>query len=218
MTTSIIEDNATVLFQGDSITDASRNREVGENLGDGYAMIAAALFSAKYPEKNVRFLNRGVSGNTVKNLKERWQEDCLDLKPTWVSIMIGINDTGQTMNKTNHVSLEAYEADLRTILDQVKEKLNARLILIEPFLLPVHANYSDWRVNLDPRIEVVHRLAEEYQAILVPIDQLFAQRADQQPHDKFWTNEGVHPTPAGYALIAEAWLSAVNGTMPTPDA
>lgn len=79
---TIIEDNAIVLFQGDSITDAGRNREDGEDLSvTGFAAITAAIFSSMYPEKNVKFLNRGISGNRVCDLRARWKEDCIDLKP-----------------------------------------------------------------------------------------------------------------------------------------
>jgi len=88
----VIEDGSRVLLQGDSITDCGRDRGDPNSLGNGYAMMAASWFSAAYPAKKVEFINRGISGNRVKDLQGRWQEDCLDLKPTWVSIMIGIND------------------------------------------------------------------------------------------------------------------------------
>src|SRR4051794_21960530 len=90
---TLLQDNDVVLFQGDSITDAGRNRDNGDDLGKGYALITAALFSHMYPGKRVQFINRGSSGNRVSDLQNRWQEDCLELKPTWVSIYIGINDT-----------------------------------------------------------------------------------------------------------------------------
>ena len=86
---TLIEDNAVVLFQGDSITDAGRDRNAKGSLGGGYAQMAATWFTALYPEKRVNFLNRGNSGNRAADLEARWQADCLDLKPSWVSIMIG---------------------------------------------------------------------------------------------------------------------------------
>jgi acyl-CoA thioesterase-1 len=215
MSQTLIEDNATVLFQGDSITDAGRQRDEPENMGTGYAMMAAAFFSAQYPEKNVRFLNRGNAGNTAKDLKNCWEEDCLDLKPTWVSIMVGINDTGQTVRKTNHVSIEDYETDLKSILEQAKEKPNARLILLEPFLLPLVENYPLCRKDLDPRIKLIHSLAKQYNAILIQTDQIFAKAMNHQPPE-FWTTDGVHPTPPGHALIAQAWLNALNANCLTP--
>src|SRR5690554_4376114 len=85
----LLHNNEVVLFQGDSITDTGRNRDNGDDLGKGYAMLIASWFNAKYPEKQVKFLNRGISGNRVVNLQSRWAEDCLELQPTWVSIYIG---------------------------------------------------------------------------------------------------------------------------------
>ena len=90
--TTLIENEAVVLFQGDSITDSGWDRNNDAGLGTGYVQMAASQFSALYPEKRVRFLNRGISGHRAKDLRDRWQKDCIDLRPDWVSIMIGIND------------------------------------------------------------------------------------------------------------------------------
>lgn len=88
----LIKQGDTVLFQGDSITDAGRDRSNGADLGRGYALMAAGWFNALFPEVGAKFLNRGISGNRVKDLQARWQQDCVDLQPDWVSIYIGIND------------------------------------------------------------------------------------------------------------------------------
>ena len=207
--TPLIEDNAIVLFQGDSITDAGRSRVNDGELGHGYASMAAAWFSAKYPEKRVRFLNRGISGNRVKDLRARWQRDCLDLKPTWVSIMIGINDTWRRYDSHDPTSTEAYERDYRAILTDVHDKLDARLIVVEPFLLPTPPDREAWRIDLDPKIAVARKLAREFDAIFVPLDGPFAAAATRCEMG-FWLPDGVHPTAAGHALIAQAWLKAVK--------
>ena len=207
--TPIIEDNATVLFQGDSITDAGRSRVNNDELGHGYAAMAATWFSALYPEKRVRFLNRGISGNRVKDLRARWRRDCLDLKPTWVSVMIGINDTWRRYDHNDPTSTEAYERDYRAILSDVRDKLNARLIVMEPFLLPTPPDREAWRVDLDPKIAVARKLASEFDAIFVPLDGPFAAAATRREMD-FWLPDGVHPTAAGHALIAQAWLRAIK--------
>lgn len=200
----VIEKDALVLFQGDSITDAGRNREDGNDLGPGYAMMAAAWFMASYPELNVKFLNRGISGNTVKDLQARWTEDCLDLKPTWVSIMIGINDTWWA-----EIGAEEYEAAYRNILNQAKENTGARFILIEPFIMPVPEDYDRVRTFLDPKIDIVRKLAREYNAILVTSDGIFA-KACTETEASFWTPDGVHLFPAGNALLAQSWLRAIK--------
>ena len=131
----LIEQGAVVLFQGDSITDAGRDRQNGGDMGRGYAMMAAAWFSALNAEKGVTFLNRGISGNTVVDLKGRWQQDCIDLKPTWVSVLIGINDVGRRYSRNEVATAEQFEADYRGLLERVRDELGARLILCEPFLL-----------------------------------------------------------------------------------
>lgn len=206
---TLIEDDAVVLFQGDSVTDAGRGREDDGNLGTGYAMMTAAWFSALYPEKQARFINRGVSGDRVKDLQRRWREDCLDLKPTWVSILIGINDCWRRYDSNDPTSVGDFEAAYRDILRRVKETLNARIILCEPFVLPVPEDREKWREDLNPKIDVVRRLAREFGALFVPLDGLFAQVSTLR-HPGFWAPDGVHPSPAGHALIAKAWLQTVK--------
>jgi lysophospholipase L1-like esterase len=205
----IIEDNAIVLFQGDSITDAGRNRDVHEGLGAGYAMMTAAWFSARYPERHVTFLNRGIGGDRVTSLKDRWQEDCLDLSPTWVSIMIGINDTWRAFDSGDPTSSESYEQDYRHILEQVRDQLGAKIILMEPFVLHHPEDRKEWRGDLNPRVEIVHKLAAEFDAKLVKLDKIFEAKTAAVP-PAYWADDGVHPTEQGHALIAQSWLDAVG--------
>lgn len=206
---TLIDNNALVLFQGDSITDAGRSRTDDADLGRGYAAMASAWFSAFYPEKHVRFLNRGISGNRAKDLRGRWKTDCLDLTPTWVSILIGINDTWRHFDSNDPTTTENYERDFRKICAQVSSILHARLIIMEPFLLPTPVDRVAWRVDLDPKIAVARKLAREYGAIFVPLDGVFASAATKESME-FWLADGVHPTAAGHALIAQAWLKTVK--------
>lgn len=205
----LLKNNQVVLFQGDSITDAGRIRKGDKNLGQGYAMMAASWFSAIYPEKNVRFLNKGISGNRVKDLKSRWEKDCLSLKPDWVSIMIGINDCWRHYDSNDPTTAEEFEADYRIILKQVRDNLDAKIIIMEPFVLPVPEDRKYWREDLDPKIQVVRKLAREFEAVFIPLDGIFARVSTKKPSD-FWAADGVHPTPAGHALIARNWLEAVQ--------
>jgi lysophospholipase L1-like esterase len=205
----LIEDGATVLFQGDSITDAGRDRQAHHHLGYGYAMLASSWFQALYPEKNVHFLNRGIGGDRTGDLRRRWQVDCLDLQPAWVSVMIGINDTWRRYDRDDPTSVETFEENYRALLEDVTTKLGARLILLEPFVVPVPADRMLWREDLDPKIAVVRQLAREFHAILVPLDGIFAQ-ASTQREPAFWAGDGVHPSNAGHALIAQSWLRAVK--------
>jgi len=207
-----LEKHSVVLLQGDSITDAGRSRTDDNDLGGGYAGMVAAWVSAAWPEQHVRFVNRGISGNRAKDLRARWQSDCLDLRPDLVSIMIGINDTWRHYDSNDPTSAEAFETSCRSILKDVRGKLDAQIVLCEPFLLPVPPDRAAWRVDLDPKIAVVRKLAREFEATLVPLDGIFAQ-ASTRREPAFWAPDGVHPTPAGHALIAQAWLRAVIGSL-----
>lgn len=209
MVSTLLKDGNLVLFQGDSITDAGRNKQDPASLGSGYPMLIDAWFSAMYPSKNVRFINRGISGNRAKDLKARWDTDCIDLRPDWVSILIGINDTWRRYDSNNPTTAEAYESDYRYILERTKEKLDARIILLEPFVLPVPDDRNTWREDLDPKIAAVRKLAREFDAMFVPLDGLFAA-ASAVREPAFWAQDGVHPTSRGHALIAQAWLHAVG--------
>lgn len=205
----VIGNNSVVLFQGDSITDAGRNRNETGDMGSGYAMMVASWFSAMYPEKQVKFINRGISGNRVRDLQKRWKEDCLDLKPSWVSILIGINDCWRRYDSNDPTPVEAFEEGYRDILTQIQKNLNAGIIICEPFVLPVPEDRNAWREDLDPKINVVRKLAREFNALLIPLDGIFAQASVKRPPE-FWAADGVHPTHAGNALIARAWLQTIR--------
>ena len=205
----LIEDNAVVLFQGDSITDCGRLRENPDDLGRGYAFMTAAWFSSLHPERKVQFLNRGIGGNTVEDLKARWQEDCIALRPTWLSILVGINEAARAFTQNKPMPVEVFESTYHGILSEATEKLGSRLILMEPFVLPIPEDRVRWREDLDAKIHAVRRLAREFGAILIPLDGLFAQ-ASARREMAFWATDGVHPTPTGHAMIARHWLKAVK--------
>jgi acyl-CoA thioesterase I len=195
-----------VLFIGDSITEGGRDRSCGDDLGTGYAMMAGAWFTARHPGHRVDFVNRGVSGNRVRDLRARWDTDCLALDPDVVSILIGVNDTWWRYSHDDPTSAADFAHDYRHIL-AATHRLGARIILVEPFLVPVDDAQRGWRADLDPKVDVVRRLAAEFDATLVAVDELFR---DAGVDDRVWTRDGVHPTPFGHALIAQAWLRAVS--------
>jgi len=205
----LLQPGARVLFQGDSITDAGRGREDDTQLGYGYANYIAAWLSASYPERRLTFLNRGISGNRVYDMEARWTEDCIDLQPDWLSILIGINDTWRRYDSNTPSPIPEFEASYRRILERVKNETKAQLILLEPFVLPTPPDRIAWREDLDPRIDVVRRLARDFGALYVPYDGLFAS-ASTQREPAYWAADGVHPTQAGHALMAQAWINAVE--------
>ncbi|MEK5178930.1 SGNH/GDSL hydrolase family protein [Paenibacillus sp. FSL R5-0636] len=205
----IFQQNDVILFQGDSITDWGRNHEDASSLGVGYAMMVAARLGYLYQEKNLTFINRGIGGNRIVDLQGRWDKDCLDLKPTWVSIYIGINDTWRRFDSGEETTPEQFEASYRDLIKRTQKSLDAKLVLIEPFVLPVPEDRRTWRQDLDPKIHIVRELAREYGAPLVPLDGLFAA-ASVKAKPAYWAYDGVHPTPAGHALIADAWLKTMG--------
>ncbi len=204
-----IRSGATVLFQGDSITDAGRDYWDLGDLGAGYAAMVAEWFSAKHPKADVVFLNRGVSADRIRDLKERWQEDCLSLKPDVVSILVGINDAFGGLFWNEPASVESFEADYVSILELTRGNLDAQLVLMEPFLLPVSKEVMPLMEDVDLRIRVVGKLAKEFGAVLVPLGSIFAEAA-KRAAPEFWSLDGVHPTQAGHELIARSWLNSIE--------
>jgi len=196
-----------ILFQGDSITDASRNREDANSLGGGYAMMAASLLQARHPELGLQFVNKGISGARAVDLADRWQDDCLDLKPDWVSILIGVNDCWRRYDGNDSTSAEVFEKYLRDILERTRSQ-GIGIILCEPFVLPCPPDREAWREDIDPKIHVIRKLAREFAAAMIPYDGLFAAQAVLQP-PAFWAADGVHPTLPGHALMATEWIKAV---------
>lgn len=204
-----IEDGSTILFQGDSITDCGRCREGGDALGKGYPFLVASWLSAMCPGAGLQFVNRGISGNRVKDLQARWQEDCLDLQPQWVSILIGVNDVWRRYDRDDPTTVDAFAEGYHDLLTQVRDKLGAQIILLEPFLLPTPEDRLAWREDLDPKINAVRALAREFGALYVPLDGIFASQCSRV-EPAYWAGDGVHPSRAGHGLIASHWLSAVE--------
>ena len=201
--------NSKILFQGDSITDSDRNYKNFDSLGTGYVMIASTWFSAKFPERKVTFLNRGVSGNRVQDLKNRWQKDCLDLKPNVVSILIGVNDTLGRYFWNSPTSMEEFENDYRIILQQTNDYLGAKIVLIEPFMLSVAKNQFGLGDDLENRVEITRKLSKEFGTYLVPLNRVF-EDAEKIREPSFWSADGVHPNLVGHALIAQNWLKTID--------
>jgi len=206
----LLRKNDHVLFFGDSITDAGRKNKGGgdENLGAGYVAMVAEALRGRYPELKLRFTNRGIGGNHVSDLEKRLAADVIDLKPTVVSILIGINDTWHWFDRGRVSPLDEFHAAYQRICRRIVEELAARLVICEPFLLPTPPDRAAWRVDLDPRIHAVRRIGAEFADVYLPLDGLFAAAACSKPAE-FWLHDGVHPTPAGHKLIADAWIQAV---------
>lgn len=205
--------NQKILFIGDSITDAGRREAAYAPLGNGYVYFAANFLTAKYPELNLTIENRGISGDTTREMRARWQQDCIDLRPDVLSVMIGINDLWRNFKpiKEAHktpVAAEEYEPNLRRMLSEAVEQCGSRLILMEPFYFCRDPNDPMYR-DLPAYLDIVRSLAAEYNAVLVPLQQAYEKIKDRVPESK-WADDRVHPYPWAHAWIARNWLIAVD--------
>ena len=216
-----------LLFQGDSITDGNRDhamaREPGwrhrpATLGLGYAGKIAAALVARHP--GIGVYNRGVSGDQVTGLAARWEADCLALKPTIISILVGINDTwAGTARGTPQLgtSLKQFEASYRSILDQAIATLpGVRLVLCEPFTTATGVVLElDFYPELATRQAIVKRLATDYDAAWVPFQALFDRLCERAPANH-WAFDGVHPMAAGHHEMARFWLQCLGAGQELP--
>jgi lysophospholipase L1-like esterase len=208
-------DGFSFLFQGDSITDGNRSRNNDWNhvMGHGYQFIIASKLWYDFPLKGLHFFNRGISGNKVTDLADRWQKDTLDLKPDVLSILIGINDTSAFLNGNKDYSAEQYEKDYRLLLQQTKQQLpNIQFILCEPFVLPVGKvkdKFEEYSSEVKKRQTVVEQLSKEFSAVFIPFQSAFNKALSKAPAD-YWIWDGIHPMPAGHELMAVEWLHHVG--------
>src|SRR5881398_3713372 len=199
-------DGLVVLFQGDSITDAGRDRQVSEpnlalGLGSGYPLLITAAALASHPDRALRFYNRGVSGDKVPDLASRWATDTLALQPDVLSILVGVNDFWHKLSKGYSGTVQQYEDQYVSLLDETRRALpRVRLLVLEPFVLRCGAVDERWFPEFDERRSAARRVAQH-----AVFDELAKKGAPQ-----YWAADGVHPTPAGHAVIAEQWRRAAH--------
>ena len=212
---SLIKQGETILFQGDSITDAGRKRNVlkpnsDAGLGRGYAWLAAAQLLIDMPDANLKIFNRGNSGNKVYQLDERWQADCLDLKPDVLSILIGVNDFSHSLDGSYKSTAEKYETGYQSLIKRTKAALpNVKLVICEPFSLKTGKVNDKWFPAYDGYRAAAKRVADESGAVFVPFQTMFDAASKIAP-PAMWAADGVHPTSDGAAIMASWWLKAVG--------
>lgn len=215
---SIIGKETNLLFQGDSITDAGRNKGREDNandsaaLGRGFVYLIAAQLLADRPGDNVKIYNRGISGNKVFQLADRWDKDCLQVQPDVLSILIGVNDIWHTLNGNYDGTVEKYEQDYRALLTRTRRELSdIKIVICEPFVLRCGAVDEKWFPEFDRYRGVVKKISVEFNASFVPFQTMFdkASKLAPAPH---WAADGVHPTMAGAWLMAQMWVKTVMNT------
>ncbi len=200
---------------GDSITDAGRAQPVGEGLGEtlgrGYVCLVDALLGAAYADLAIRVVNMGTSGNTVRDLQTRWQTDVLDLKPDWLSVMIGINDVWRQFDSPRqpeiHVLPDEYEQTLDNLLAQT-QPIVGNIVLMTPFY--IEPNKADaMRARMDEYGAIVRRLSEKHGTLFVDTQAAFdVVLTAYYPATLAW--DRIHPNQTGHMVIARAFLAAVD--------
>lgn len=209
-----LQPQSRLLMIGDSITDAGRARPIGQRqngLGDGYPALVDALLTAQYPQLAIRVINMGISGNTVRDLKNRWQTDVLDLKPDWLSIMIGTNDVWRQFDSpdqpASHVYAPEYEATLTDLVNRTKPALKG-LVLMTPFYMEPDATQA-MRSKMDQYGRIVKKIADDAGCYFVDTQAAFNQAMQHQPY-QILAQDRVHPSLAGHMILAIAFLKAVD--------
>lgn len=226
-----------VLFIGDSITDGGWGKSGGDMrpsservewdknhvYGHGYMEQCASYFESHYPDAEMKFWNRGISGNSLHQMAERWQEDCIALHPNLISILVGTNDIHYYLEqKQNDASLvfdfAAWEAEFRSLLDITRDSLTGvDIVLCTPFVAQAGwvgdaRNYQEREQMVSRLSDIVRSIAKEYKATIVPFDEMFVKLRKKQPtaNNSYWIWDGIHPTPAGHRMMSELWIKKVH--------
>ncbi|MEC7408859.1 MAG: SGNH/GDSL hydrolase family protein [Planctomycetota bacterium] len=206
-----------ILFQGDSITDAGREKKnpvANQGLGRGYPSVVAKTMLADHGELNLQIHNRGISGNKVPDLDRRWKADCLDLEPRILSILIGVNDIWHQLNGRYDGTAETYEKGYTDLLKRTREALPQTVIVVcEPFVLmsgTVKQNQAKWFPEFDKRRAIAKQVAEAAKAVWVPFQSMFDDAVSAGTAPEALARDGVHPSPAGHELMAKTWREIVG--------
>lgn len=202
----------TILFQGDSITDAIRYRDDDHYMGSGYATLVSASLGFERPNE-FKFINRGVSGDRVTDLIARVNNDVINLVPDYISILIGINDVWHEISSENGVSAKRFEKYYNSLIEDIKDALpNIKIMILEPFVLKGTATAEKWdefRSETEKRAAVAKDVAAKNGLLFVPLMKKFDDAAKIAPESD-WLLDGVHPTAMGHELIKREWLKAFS--------
>jgi len=210
----VLADGQTIMFIGDSITDVGRRGQAFP-LGDGYVRLFRELMIARHPDWELNVINKGIGGNTVEDLWNRWDDDCLRLTPDVLSILIGINDLHRTLMSRDFPVPPARFAELyESILSRAMEACSPRTVLLTPFYISKDAHDGSARSKvlalLPEYIDVVKRMSDTFGTALVDLHALFQKHLATREADDFCP-EPVHPHRTGHLVIAEAVAGALDG-------
>lgn len=206
----------TILFQGDSITDCGRSREDNTQIGTGYALLVKSQLGFENPNQ-YEFYNRGISGNRIVDVYARIKADIINLKPDYMSLLIGVNDVWHEIGANNGVDEEKFEKIYCMLIEEIKEALpEVKIMILEPFCLKGQATedtdtqpdkWNTFYAEVKKRAVKAKVVAQKYGLVYVELQDKFNKLA-QTADNTYWLMDGVHPTPMGHELIKREWLKA----------
>ena len=199
-----------ILFQGDSITDAGRDKRNYHDLGNGYPKFAAAALREACPDTDIEFINFGISGNRTSQLFDRLYDDAIAFSPDVISILIGVNDIWHRYSASRIATTDLQiETNYRAILERIKRETSAKIVILAPYLLDAELS-ADLRADLTRLLPIVRKLAAEYADVYIPLDTLFDEAMKTQPAPLYYSQDGVHPNANGAAFIGKLYAEAVQ--------
>ena len=199
-----------ILFQGDSITDAGRDKRNYHNMGNGYPKYASALIKEAHPDMDLEFINLGIGGNRTDQLFDRLYPDAIALDPDIISILIGINDVWHRYGNARIATTdEQLELNYRTILTEIKTKTHAKIMMIAPYLLDCD-NKEGIREDLKTALPIIYKLADEFADVFILLDKHFEEALKTQPEPQFYSGDGVHPNANGAEFIGKIYAEAIE--------
>lgn len=202
--------NDRILFIGDSVTDADRDKSNPDSLGVGYAMMVSGSLYYQLPEFNLKTINRGVNGDKVTQVEDRFVDDIFRVKPNVVSILIGVNDFWWTLEGNYNSTAKIYKKEYNRLIERITYHYpDVELIIGEPFALKTGVVDERWYPAFQEYQQTAKDIAKEWGAIFVPYQKAF-DYVTVDGKENYWAADGVHPTLAGAVLMADTWLKAVG--------
>lgn len=195
--------NSVVLFQGDSVTDCHRDRLDINSLGDSYVRILNEVFK----EKNIKVINKAISGNRVDHLLERFDNDFKSINPDYLFLLIGVNDTWH--DYPNCKKNEVFYQEFDLLLSRIKNEMNCEVVILEPFIIGSKTEITCMRTDLLKKVEIIRELTRKYHYELITFENRFAE-AMVNDDEELYSIEGIHPKELGYKLMAKTILEKIE--------
>ena len=199
-----------IVFQGDSITDAGRDRRNYHDMGHGYPKHASRLITEAFPDTDFEFINMGIGGNRTCQLFDRLYNDAIAFDPDIISVLIGINDIWHRYGNNGRIETTdaQIETNYRAILERLKKQTHAKIIMLSPYILDCD-DKDEMREDLKRVLPIIRNLAKEFADAYVPLDEIFEEAVKNQPEPRYYSADGVHPNGNGAAFIGKHYFDAI---------